>query len=261
MNYALITGASSGLGWEFSLQLAAKKRNLVLVARSAKVLHDLAEHLAQLHQITVKVIVKDLSQPGAVAEIIQELAQDQIQIDILINNAGLGDLQLFANQDPLKISQMLMVNIQALTELSRACLPPMIQSNRGYILNVASTAAYQPGPNMAVYFASKAYVESLTLALRAETSSSKVHISCLCPGPTSTNFGKVAGAKVVDHLSKTSLSPKEVVAQGLEGLIQNRALIIPGKLNQIGVFLARHLPRPLVLKVTAWLFSSKVKSR
>lgn len=261
MNYALITGASSGLGWEFALQLAAKKRNLVLVARSEKVLHDLAQHLVAQHRISVKVIAKDLSLPGAADQIAQELAEDRIAVDILINNAGLGDLGSFAESDPVKNSAMIQVNLCALTELCRVFLPAMVTANRGYILNVASTAAFQPGPHMAVYFATKAYVESFSLALREEHRKTKLHLCCLCPGPTSTNFGKIAGAKVVDRMGKTGPSASEVVRQGLQGLIENKALIIPGLMNQFGVFLARHLPIKWVLRFTALLFKAKVQKR
>lgn len=261
MNYSLVTGASSGLGLEFAAQLAAKKRNLVLVARNESKLREIAAHLEVQHQIQVVVLPKDLSQNNAVFELLQELQEKEIDIDILINNAGLGDLADFCDAEAGKIHQMLQVNTSALTQLTHGLAPSMVQRQRGYILNVASTAAFQPGPGMAVYFATKAYVHSFTQALRAELKNSKIHVTTLCPGPTSTNFGNVAGAKVTDVFAKFSPDAKEVVRQALRGLIDNKAMVIPGTVNKIGVCLARHLPISWGVALTGRIFRKGVQPR
>ena len=185
---ALITGASGGIGEDLARLIAAGGRDVVLLARSAAKLQALADELTRSHRVSSTVVAMDLSAPGAADEVARTLAERRISIDMLVNNAGFGTLGEFAREDPVEQSRMLQVNVVALTMLTRFLLPGMLERRRGRILNVASTAAFQPGPVMAVYYASKAYVLSLSLALTEETAGTGVTVTCLCPGPTRTGF-------------------------------------------------------------------------
>jgi hypothetical protein len=242
----LITGASAGLGADFGRQCSARGERLVLVARRRDRLEALAAELGN-----ARAVVLDLGGPGAAAKLIANLAAHDEHAGTLINNAGFGLWGRFAALDSSRQRAMLDLNCGALIELSHAVLPAMIERGDGAILNVASTAAFQPGPGMAVYFATKAFVLSFSEALHEEVRTKGVRVTALCPGPTRTEFGDVAGFKGNGAFDRMSARSEEVVRMGLKALDQGRAVAIPGLVNKIGAQGHRLVPRWLLRKVTA----------
>ncbi len=232
---ALVTGASGGLGAEFAKLFAAQGCDLVLASRDGEALRRLATTLAGAHRIRVEILPLDLSRAEAPARLFAFVEEKGLKVDALVNNAGYGTFGAFAENDLEAELGQIQVNVTALTHLARLVLPGMIRRGRGRILNVASTAAFQPGPLMAVYYATKAYVLSLSLALANELKGSGVTVSCLCPGPTRTNF--MVRAKIGDPetLAKKSvmMDPAVVARQGYNGLMKGKRLIIPGTLNKV----------------------------
>ena len=190
---ALVTGASAGLGAGFARALAADGHDLILTARRGDRLNALAAELRAAHGIRVEVIAADLARPGAAEALIAEIGKRGLAVNTLVNNAGFGALGPVAEADPAVLERMLDLNCRAVMTLSRLVLPGMIQMRRGAILNIASTAAFAPGPGMAVYYASKAFVLSFSQALHSEVRRHRVTVAALCPGPTITEFGDVAG--------------------------------------------------------------------
>jgi uncharacterized protein len=248
---ALVTGASGGIGEDIARLLAADGRNVVLLARSVGKLQALADDLQRAHRITATVLVQDLSIPSAAQAVAEALDRQKLTIDILINNAGFGTRGPLAETDAAAIEQMLNVNVVALSMLTRRLLPGMIERRRGRILNVASTAAFQPGPYMAAYYASKAYVLSLSEALSTETEGTGVTVTCLCPGPTRTGFQSRANIENVRLLRVlNTMSSADVARAGYDGMIAGRALVVPGLLNKVTVQANRFSPRSLSRKIT-----------
>ena len=245
---ALITGASAGLGVEFARQLSKKGIRLVLAARRKDRLDALAVELGNARAVEI-----DLSKPGAVAALMRDLEKAADQVEILVNNAGFGLRGRFAELDSARQREMIDLNCGALTELCRAIAPQMVERRSGAILNVASTAAFQPGPNMAVYFATKAYVLSFTEALHEELKPHGVKVSALCPGPTRTEFGDVAGIKSLGQFDRLAMEAEPVVRAGLEGLESNKAVVIPGAMNKAGAWSTRFAPRSAVRRIAGSL--------
>jgi short-subunit dehydrogenase len=241
----LITGASAGLGAEFARLCAARGETLVLVARRRERLEALAAELGNAHAVAA-----DLEAPGAAARLLGEVERLGLHVDTLINNAGFGLAGRFAALPAERPAAMIDLNVRLLTELCRLCAPDMMARGRGGILNVASTAAFQAGPNMAVYYATKAFVLSLTEALHQEMKSSGVRVSALCPGPTVTEFFDVAGAGN-SRLARMGADATSVVRAGLKGLDRNRAVVIPGVANRIGAQANRILPRAAMRRIIA----------
>ena len=237
----LITGASAGLGAEFARQCAARGEALALVARR----RDRMEALAQEIGGNVHIFTADLAKEGAAASLIAELAAEGLTVDTLINNAGFGLAGKFWTRPVDRLAEMIDLNCRTLTELCHLVLPAMRERGKGAICNVASTAAFQAGPNMAVYYASKAYVLSFTEALHHELKGSAIRVSCLCPGPTATEFGEVAGSKS-PALERIKGPAEAVVRAGLKGLDRNKAIVIPGLPNKITAQINRVFPRALV---------------
>ena len=251
---ALITGASGGIGEDLARLIAAGGRDVVLLARTAPKLQALADELSRAHGFSATVLAMDLSVPGAADEIARTLAERHIAIDLLINNAGFGSHGEFARENPVEQSRMLQVNVVALTMLTRFLLPGMIERRRGRILNVASTAAFQPGPLMAVYYASKAYVLSLSLALSEETAHTGVTVTCLCPGPTRTGFQERAQMGKSRLFGVTSVMRSDDVARaGYDAMMAGRALVVPGVANKIGAQSVRLVPRRVAAKIAGAL--------
>jgi short-subunit dehydrogenase len=240
----LITGASAGLGVDFARQLSAKGHRLVLVARRKDRLEALASQLGN-----ARAVETDLSVAGAAHRLMTDIASHQEQVDLLINNAGFGLAGRFHSIDGKRQRQMIDLNCGALVELAHAVLPGMIERKSGAILNVASTAAFQPGPGMAVYFATKAFVLSFSEALHEEVKAKGVKVSALCPGPTSTEFGEVAGFKAPTAIDKFALTSDQVVRESLKGLDRNSAITIPGLANKFGAQGHRFLPRGTLRKI------------
>jgi len=243
---ALITGPSAGIGREFARQLAGCARSLVLVARRGECLELLQTELTNRNPgLTVHIRIVDLAEPVQLESLVCWLDQNQIEIDLLINNAGLGDLGLFATSDPTRNRQIMAVNMVALTDLTRALLPKMIARRHGAILNVSSSAGFLPIAGFAVYAASKAYVNSFSEALRAELRSAGVSVTTLCPGPIHTEFQEVAkrpGNEPEHGPAFIHVPVEKVVKDALSALEADRALVIPGLLMKIGMTLVRLTP-------------------
>jgi len=243
-NVALITGASAGLGVDFARELSKRGHRLVLAARRKDRLEALAKELGNARAVAI-----DLSEPDAAAKLMADVAKAGEQVEILVNNAGFGAIGRFAELDAKRLRQMVDLNVGALMDLCRAVAPEMIARKSGAILNVASTAAFQPGPKMAVYFATKAFVLSFTEALHEELKPHGVKVSCLCPGPTHTEFGEVAGFKGSGAFDKVGMESLPVVLAGLRGLDQSRAVVVPGFVNKLGAAGTRFVPRSVVRKI------------
>src|SRR5690349_20081278 len=240
----LITGASAGLGAEFARQLSKRGQRLVLAARRKDRLDALAAEVGNARTVEI-----DLSEPGAASRLVADVEGAGETIATLINNAGFGLRGKFADLDRSREREMIDLNCCALTDLCRAVVPGMIERKRGAILNVASSAAFQPGPKMAVYFATKAYVLSFTEALHEELEPHGVRVSCLCPGPTRTEFGDVAGFGGNGLFDRVAMNSAEVVETGLKGLAKNHAVIVPGWMNKLTAASTRFAPRPVVRKI------------
>jgi short-subunit dehydrogenase len=189
---ALITGASGGIGLDLARLFAEGGYDVVLVARTESKLKELATELASKHGVSARAVAADLADPAAPAQLMERLKAEGVQVDVLVNNAGYGGYGTFAETELDAELKMIQLNISALTALSKAVLPGMLARKSGRILNVASTAAFQPGPLMAVYYATKAYVLSFSEALANETKGTGVTVTCLCPGPTKTGFQQQA---------------------------------------------------------------------
>jgi short-subunit dehydrogenase len=245
---ALITGASAGLGAEFARQLSRKGHRLVLAARRKGRLDSLARELGNARAVAI-----DLSEAGAVRALTSDLEAAGEQVDLLVNNAGFGLRGRFADLDARRQREMIDLNCGALTDLCGAIVPGMIERRSGGILNIASTAAFQPGPNMAVYFATKAFVLSFTEALHEEMKGHGIKVSALCPGPTRTEFGEVAGIETLGQFDRLAMEAEPVVRAGLAGLQANRAVIIPGAMNKAGAWSTRFAPRSVVRKIAGAL--------
>jgi short-subunit dehydrogenase len=242
---ALVTGASAGLGVEFARQLSKRGHRLVLVARRKDRLEELAKGLGNARAVAI-----DLSKANAAARLMAELDGYGEQVDLLVNNAGFGLTGRFAKLDGKRLRQMIDLNCGVLTDLCRAVAAQMVERRSGAILNVASTAAFQPGPGMAVYFATKAYVLSFTEALHEELRRHGVKVSALCPGPTATEFGEVAGfGAPIPDFAMAQAAP--VVRAGLEGLDRNKAVVVPGLLNKLSSQGHRLLPRATLRRIAA----------
>ena len=241
---ALVTGASAGLGVEFARQLSKRGHRLVLAARRKERLDELAKELGNARAVAI-----DLSKKDAAAKLMADVDSNGETVDLLVNNAGFGLIGRFAKSDPKRLRQMIDLNVATLTDLCRAVAPRMIERKEGGILNVASTAAFQPGPNMAVYFATKAFVLSFTEALHEELKRHGVHVTCLCPGPTRTEFGDVAGFGGNGLFDRVAMDSPEVVAAGLKGFDKNKAVVVPGLMNKVTASSGRFAPRSVVRKV------------
>lgn len=241
---ALVTGASAGLGAEFARQLSARGHQLVLAARRKDRIEALAKELGN-----ARAVVIDLSRSNAAYRVMADLEANGETVDLLVNNAGFGLIGRFAELDAKRERQMIDLNVGTLTDLCRAVAPKMIERKSGGILNVASIAAFQPGPKMVVYFATKAFVLSLSEALHEELKPHGIKVSCLCPGPTRTEFGDVAGFRGNGLFDRLAMNSPEVVAAGLNGLDNNRAVVIPGIVNWIVSTSTRFTPRPIARKI------------
>jgi len=240
----LITGATAGLGAEFARACAARGEALALVARRRDRLEALKAELGG----DVHIFAADLAREGAAASLIAELAAEGLAVGTLINNAGFGLAGKFAALPLGRQSEMIDLNVRTLVELCHLVLPAMRAAGRGAICNVASTAAFQPGPNMAVYYASKAFVLSFTEALHHELKGTGIKVSCLCPGPTESEFGEVAGSKS-PALERIKGPAAPVVRAALKGLDANKAIVIPGLPNKLTAKASRFLPRAAMRRI------------
>jgi short-subunit dehydrogenase len=254
---AVITGASSGIGVELAPLFAARGYDLILVARRVDLLRHLAHDLEEVYGFKTHVIKMDLAQPQAgeaLWEAIRAIAPD---IDVLVNNAGVGDVVDFAGESPEVIVRMIQLNVLTLTSLTRLALPGMINRKRGRILNVASLVGFQPGgPGMAVYYATKSYVLSFSRAIRRELQGTGVSVTALCPGATSTGFETAAGAGQTRlfHWSKP-MDARTVALAAYEGMLRGKAVVVPGILNKLLAVSPRFAPTSIALEINRFLLS------
>jgi short-subunit dehydrogenase len=249
--WAVVTGASSGLGAVFAEQLAERGMPLMLAGRDATRLQHVRQRVQQKAPgVDVEVVVGDLGTDAGVEELIAALGDREV--DVLVNNAGFGTHGLLAEIDARREHELVAVNVDALVQLTHAVLPGMLARGRGGILNVASTIAFQPGPYQATYGASKAFVLSFSHAVRAETKGSGVTVTALCPGPTRTGFVAALGADVSGvAVYRNLVAPEPVVAAGLRGLDRGRAVVIPGRRNRLMANIARYSPASISTAVSA----------
>lgn len=249
---ALVTGASSGIGAAFARALRARGEKLILVARRADRLRSLSQELGGEEMAAV--LPFDLGVAGCGGRLEAAVRQRGLAVDLLVNNAGFGDTGHFSREDPARLAGMVDLNARAVVELSRAFLPGMLARKRGRIINVASTAAFQPCPFFAVYAASKAFVLAFTEALHEELAGTGVTVQVLCPGLTTTEFQEVAHTEGVALNKTPAMKPEDVVAWSLAGLDRGRLRVIAGWQNRLMVAAQRFAPQALVRKVAGGLF-------
>jgi len=250
--YSLITGASSGIGLELAKQCAADKRNLILVARRNDELQHVKKELEETYQVDIVIFPHDLSQQHAAKELHDMILSRGLTVDMLINNAGFGDYGMFVETDLEKELNMIDLNIKALTELTKHVSKGMKARGSGYIMNVASTAAFQPGPLMAVYFATKTYVLSFSEAIANELAPSGVYVTALCPGPTDTKFQDRAFGN--ESFFKSAMTAEAVAKIGYAAMMKKKRVVIPGLKNKLLAFSVRFTPRNIVTAIARKMF-------
>ena len=256
MATALITGASSGIGLELSRIHAEKKDNLILVARNISKLEELKKELENSFGVSVMCIQKDMSEVNAAIDIFENVKLLGIEVDYLINNAGFGDYGFFHEADWKKLEQMLMLNIVSLTQLTKLIGEQMALRRKGKIMNVASVAAFQPGPLMAVYFATKSYVLNFSEAVNNELKGFGVTVTALCPGPTESKFMEVAKMNESALIKgKTLPSSKSVAIFGHNAMMKGKAVAIHGFMNAVLANVNRFVPRSLTVSITRFLMN------
>jgi uncharacterized protein len=249
---ALVTGASSGIGYELAKILAREGHDVALVARSVDQLEKIAADLTADFGVRAVPVPEDLADPEAPDRIFERLRAAEFQVDVLVNNAGFGALGRFAVSDTADQVDMVQVNVAAVTHLSRLFVQGMVERGSGRILNVASTAAFQPGPFMAVYFASKAFVLSFSEALSEELRETGVTVTVLCPGPTVTGFQKRAGMERAPIGGRMVTGRAAFVARrGYAGMAKGKRVVIPGLFNRLGALLPRFVPPGLTTRIVA----------
>ncbi|MFZ5748837.1 MAG: SDR family NAD(P)-dependent oxidoreductase [Pseudomonadota bacterium] len=250
---ALVTGASAGLGTHFAEALAARGHDLILTARRVDRLDALAQRLRDRYAVAVETVALDLAAPGAAEALIGEIGRRGLSVNWLINNAGFGLNGAFVDMDHAAVGRMIDLNCRALVELSQLVLPGMVQMRSGGILNVASTAAFQPGPWMAVYYATKAFVLSFSEALHEEVRRHGVRVAAICPGPTRTEFADVADLGDSALFKRFAGDPEQVVRDGLAALDANAAVRVSGLRNKMMAASTRFAPRAIVRRLAGAL--------
>jgi short-subunit dehydrogenase len=247
----LVTGASSGIGAEIARELAARGHGLTVVARREDRLDALADELRRQHGVQIEVHAADLADAARRAELVGVLLNGPLDVVGVVNNAGFGSFGRFAEQELARESEMVRLNVDAVHELTGAFLAPMLDRAAGAILNVASTAGFQPVPNMATYAATKAFVNAFSEALHAELHGSGVSVTSLCPGPSPTEFGEVAGAEstLFSLPGFVYVGAPDVAQAGVDGMLEGRRSVIPGLQNRASALAGRLVPRGLLLAV------------
>ena len=244
----LITGATTGIGYELAKLYARDGKNLILIARSEDKLREVKEELS-LYNTKIYTLALDLAVNNSCEKILESVNKNNLTVDILVNNAGIGTYGYLNETDIERELNLIDVNIRALTELTKLFIPSMISNGEGAIMNVSSTAAFCAGPKMANYYASKAYVLSFTEALHEELKNNNIKVSCLCPGPIKTGFQEKAGIKKNENIKNSSMSAKNVASIAYKDFNRGKAIIIPGFKNKILVYLNKLIPRSLSRKI------------
>ena len=247
--YVLITGATSGIGYELMLLFAKNKYNLPLVSRNKEKLKNIKTKIEKKYKIHIEYLDIDLSESDSAEKVYYFITNNKLNISILINNSGFGLKGKFEENDLQKYEEMVNLNILTLTKLTYLVLQDMKKRKKGKILNLASVAAFLPGPYMSVYFATKAYVLSFSEALFFENSADNITITALCPGSTKTNFASVAGFKSKDSFNKNAMSASQVALIGYKGLMKGKRVVIAGGLNNFSVFFIKFIPNRLIGKM------------
>ncbi|HEY4106562.1 MAG TPA: SDR family oxidoreductase [Polyangiaceae bacterium] len=250
--FALVTGASSGLGEEFARQLAHRGCNLVLTGRSREKLETLGSDLARINGVATRIVTADLSQPGGAEQLALIVDDLGIPIDHLINNAGFGSAGGFADSEAERQTGMVRVNVESVVYLSRHFLPGMVKRDHGGIINLGSTAAYQPTPYMATYGASKAFILSFSAALASELERTKVRVLACCPGFVPTGFQSAAGVPEGSAPKIAQLEPNAVVQGALDAYVARRVVYVPGAMNSVQTTLSKVLPRAVVVRAARY---------
>ena len=257
MNTTLITGASTGIGAAFARKLAARGRNVLLVARSEDKLVALCNELGRLTSIRAQYLALDLQQPDAGVQLFEETKKRELEIDMLINNAGFGSMGDFARLDLDRELEMIQLNVRALVDLTHRFVGPMRERKRGTIINVASTASFQAVPYMATYAATKAFVLSFSEAIAEENRSHGIHVMALCPGVTETNFFEAS--KIDRPPMRTIQTAEQVVDAALRGLDRKKTTVVSGWTNWLAVEAERFVPRSLVIKIAGKALRSQLE--
>ncbi|WP_338780729.1 SDR family oxidoreductase [Metabacillus sp. FJAT-52054] len=247
--YVLITGASGGIGMELAKIAAGKGYSLILAARNEKKLLELKAELESKHGISVVIHQADLSKPEEITKMAEELKIKKLKVSYLINNAGFGLFGEFLETDLDAELNMIDLNIRSLTHLTKLFLPDMTERNEGGILNIASTAAFQPGPLMAVYYATKAYVLSFTEALENELKDTNIRVSALCPGPTDTGFSERADLGKSKLFNNGVMRADQAAQAGFDGWMKGKTVIVPGLQNKILAGSVRFMPRKMITSI------------
>lgn len=251
MSYILITGASAGIGEVFARELAAQGYNLILTARRKEKLESLATELSQKHNVDIKFMTGDLANAGGANQLADDVIQSGLKVQGLINNAGFGDRGSFLSLSLERQLQMIQLNVTSLVELTHRLLPSLQREDKAFIINVASTAAFQAGPNMAVYYASKAFVLSFSEALHEELKQSNIAVSTLCPGATQSEFAQEANMSDTKLFKAGAMTAEQVVKKSLRK--KDRAIVITGWKNIFGVWSGKLSPRSFTRKIAGWL--------
>lgn len=251
---ALVTGASEGIGRELAKLMASDGWNLILTARREKLMKDLAQEL----DTDVKIIPADLSDPAQPSKLFEKVQSWGVTVDALVNNAGFGMVGAFHRSDPERVMNLLKVNVASLTNLTHLFLPGMIERGSGRIMNVASVAGFLPMPYFTVYAASKAFVVNFSVALDLETRGSGVTITCLCPGPTPTGFGRVAGYPSSGRSQPGTLSAERVALLGYRGMMKGKRTVIPGGLNRFFASGSQLFPTSLVVRIAKRIMQKRL---
>ncbi|MBC6111294.1 SDR family oxidoreductase [Pedobacter sp. CCM 8938] len=255
--YALITGASKGIGKAIAIALAKRAFNLLIVARSENELSLLRTEIINKYGVRVEMLAIDLGETDAPTEVADWISTKGYQLNALINNAGYGIWGNFADQKLSEQMNMCRLNMDVVTEFCHLLLPNLLKAEQAYILNVSSTAAYQAVPTLAIYSATKAYILSLTRALRFELKDTSISVSCLCPGPVDTGFAERAGLDPFSKMAqKFNMQPDEVAEIAIKGLLKKKSEIIPGLTNLISVIGVRFLPKALIEKMAAGIYKT-----
>lgn len=243
---ALVTGASMGIGVDIATVLAERGHDLVLVARSADKLQAVADTIAKAHNVTTHVLVADVAGAAGADRVADEVAARGWQVDVLVNNAGYGLFGPLTENDAADELNMIQLNVTALYRLTKRLLPGMVARRRGYIMNVASTAAFFSGPFMTVYYATKNFVLAFSEGLDEELKGTGVHVSCLCPGPTQSAFRQRAGTHKSKLTKRGQVPSRPVAIEGVDGMLAGKRLVIPGAKNRFETTLVRFLPRRMM---------------
>lgn len=257
--HAIITGASKGLGNAIAHQLASVGYDVLLVARSERILAEESKIISDQYKVSAKFLPLDLSNPVAGQQLVDWCTQNQFHPSVLINNAGYACWGFFEKMELASQQQMMQVNMNTMIQVTHALLPILKQNSKSYILNVASTAAFQSVPTMALYAASKAFVRSFTRSLRYELKNTNISVTCLSPGPIATNFIKQAGMEAMQETAaKFEMKPEAVAEKGLRDMFNGKSESVPGWLNYLNVRLSFIVPDFILEKVAANLYMTKL---